>query len=141
MERDINVVAHVKDNGSVSFTTGDGLPIQLGGGEGGGTKLYKHILTLMVKSPGNITVDKFVLLTLSELSFVGISPNDERFVNSICLGAKVLDYDGDNYTFIRFNYSVGEGSVMYWANLSTMQLVEFEIEEVLNDIVTEWSDI
>lgn len=137
MERDINVVVRIKEDGSMSFMSGDGLPLNMGGG----TKLYKHILTLGVKSPGNITVDKFVLLTPSELSFVGISPNDERFVNSICLGAKVLDYDGDNYTFIRFNYNVGGGPIMYWANLSTMQLVEFEIEEVLNDIVTEWSDI
>lgn len=137
MERDINVVVRIKEDGSMSFMSGDGLPLKIGGG----TKLYKHILTLGVKNPGNITVDKFVLLTLSELSFVGISPNDERFVNSICLGAKVLDYDGDNYTFIRFNYNVGGGPIMYWANLSTMQLVEFEIEEVLNDIVTEWSDI
>lgn len=42
MERDINVVAQVKEDGSIAFKTGDGLPLQIGGG---GTKLYRHTIT------------------------------------------------------------------------------------------------
>lgn len=33
MERDINVVANVKKDGSVAFKTGDGLPLEMGGGK------------------------------------------------------------------------------------------------------------
>ncbi len=32
MERDINVVVRIKEDGSMSFLSGDGLPIQIGGG-------------------------------------------------------------------------------------------------------------
>lgn len=33
MERDTNVVAQVKEDGSVAFKTGDGLPLEIGGGK------------------------------------------------------------------------------------------------------------
>lgn len=32
MERDINVVVRIKEDGSISFVSGDGLPLQIGGG-------------------------------------------------------------------------------------------------------------
>ena len=44
MERDINVVVRIKEDGTMSFVSGDGLPLQIGGGEGG--KLYLHNISL-----------------------------------------------------------------------------------------------
>lgn len=42
MERDINVVVRIKEDGTMSFISGDGLSLQIGGG---GTKLYRHTIT------------------------------------------------------------------------------------------------
>lgn len=45
MERDINVVAQVKEDGSVGYKTGDGLPLDIGGG-GEVKHLYKHTVRI-----------------------------------------------------------------------------------------------
>lgn len=41
MERDINVVVRIKEDGTMSFLSGDGLPLQIGG-----KKLYRHLITM-----------------------------------------------------------------------------------------------
>lgn len=46
MERDINVVVRIKEDGSMSFMSGDGLPLQIGGGGEGG-HLYRHTITVV----------------------------------------------------------------------------------------------
>lgn len=56
MERDINVVAQVKENGNVSYKTGDGLPLEIGGGSGG-TKLYKHSIRFNVEMKGEYNLE------------------------------------------------------------------------------------
>lgn len=54
MERDINVVAQVKDNGDVSYRTGDGLLLRMGAG---GTKLYKHSISFNVENYGEYNLE------------------------------------------------------------------------------------
>lgn len=46
MERDINVVAQVKEDGTISFKTGDGHPLSMGGGGG---HLYRHSVNVTTK--------------------------------------------------------------------------------------------
>lgn len=41
MEREINVVAKIKDDGTATFVSGDGFTLNIGGGSQG-THLYKH---------------------------------------------------------------------------------------------------
>lgn len=41
MERDINVVVRIKEDGTMSFVSGDGLPLNMGG-----QKLYRHLITM-----------------------------------------------------------------------------------------------
>lgn len=46
MERDINVVVRIKEDGSMSFVSGDGLPLNMGGGGG---HLYRHSVNVTTK--------------------------------------------------------------------------------------------
>lgn len=50
MERDINVVAHVKKDGTVWFGTGDGLLLDMGGGGEEEKHLYRHDVVINDKT-------------------------------------------------------------------------------------------
>ena len=43
MERDINVVVRIKEDGTMSFVSGDGLQLRIGGG--GERKMYSHFVS------------------------------------------------------------------------------------------------
>lgn len=61
MERDINVVANVKKDGSVAFKTGDGLPLEMGGG----------------KAMRNVTFFSTAFLPTSVKAFIPDDPDDD----------------------------------------------------------------
>lgn len=89
MERDINVVAQVKEDGSVAFKTGDGMPLQMGGGGSGGwqklgdaelrridgggqnPKRWGYVLDISGRLPVGIYAVK-IELSIGENTFVAI---------------------------------------------------------------------
>ena len=89
MERDINVVAQVKEDGSVAFKTGDGMPLSMGGGgsgnwqklgdaelrriDGGGqdSKQWGYVLDVSGRLPVGIYAAK-IEIQAGETAFVAI---------------------------------------------------------------------
>lgn len=126
MERNINVVAQVKEDGSIAFKTGDGLPLQMGGGEGG-TKLYKHELVLTQGS----TLDNWSMTCISTVS-TAFATLDKLF-DSIVMHA--IDNTDESKRFITMTSNDG-GFMYYSGNNDNVTFGVFST--ITSDTVTEY---
>lgn len=91
-ERKSPVMAIIGKNGPQEYETGDGLPLDLGGGGSGGVKLYKHEITIERQ------VYKYV--------FNILSTKKESFINTYLSNfmSKVIFLNGEVYDINPYAY-------------------------------------
>ena len=126
MERDINVVVRIKEDGTMSFVSGDGLPLQIGGGEGS-TKLYKHEVGLTQGS----TLDNWSMICISPVS-TAFATMDKLF-ESIVIHA--IDNTDGSKRFI--NMTSNDGGFMYYSG-NNENITFGNFSTITSDTVTEY---
>lgn len=119
MERDINVVVRIKEDGTMSFVSGDGLPLKIGGGEGG--KLYLHNISL--NNSGNYV--KVISTDSTAYTSTSIFGKDFIFVSGKYEAHYMLAFssvEGENR--IAVAYSDNQGGVEYdrWDDVYFMDM-------------------
>lgn len=125
MERDINVVAQVKDNGDVSYRTGDGLPLENLGEGSSNSKWYSHYIEIRTTSNDDVR-----LAFISKIS----KPFTRRieFENAIFLEGEIPN---DGYPIF---HASAYGEILAYNIDSKDVYYTFLNDTIDNDTVTEW---
>ena len=120
MERDINVVVRIKEDGTMSFVSGDGLPLQIGGGEEGG-KLYLHNISL--NNSGNYV--KVISTDSTAYTSTSIFGKDFIFISGKYESHYMIAFSSvENEDRIAVAYSDNQGGVEFdrWDNAYFMDM-------------------
>lgn len=112
MERDINVVANVKKDGSVAFKTGDGLPLEMGGG----------------KAMRNITFSSTAFLPTSVKAFIPDDLDDETVGHYVELKPVLKDVDSGLFAAqIPFGFPPSEITINFEGDPELPQALDIQV--------------